>query len=101
MSGAQLKQWAVGAAAVLHHAADEEIPAEWDEALWLQLCDSYGANPACGFTWEQFMLLFRTYHATVEAHEQLNEWYDAFVYEGVCASLEQMGDDEASGGREA
>jgi hypothetical protein len=45
--------------------------AAWDDALWPQLCESYGADSARGFNWDQFLALFRAHQATVEAREHL------------------------------
>lgn len=71
MSKVQLRQWAEGAAKRLQSSANDGVGC-WDEALWAKLCESYAADPSRGFTWEQFLLLFRTRQALVEAQEQLS-----------------------------
>ena len=55
----QMKTWALMLAPKL--GGDQQ----WDDALWPQLCASYGASPSDGFTWEQFSTL---YNAHAEAH---------------------------------
>ena len=45
--------------------------AAWDDALWPQLCESYGADSERGFNWDQLLALFRAHQATVEAREHL------------------------------
>lgn len=72
MSEAQLKVWALGATSVAGQVAKNESALQWDEALWPQLCESYGADPSLGFSWEHFMQLFRTHQAVIEAQEQLD-----------------------------
>ena len=69
MSEGQLRHWAVGAVGL--QANEHEGVERWDEALWPQLCESFGADPSRGFTREQFVLLFRTRQVAVEAQEQL------------------------------
>lgn len=65
----QLKDWATTASASAMTVATAEESAElegWDDALWPQLCESYGADPEHGLTWDQFFGLFRVRQA---AHE--------------------------------
>ncbi len=71
MSAVQLRRWAEGPTGLANVSAANDDVARWDEALWPKLCESYGADPSRGFTWEQFLLLFRTRQALVEAQEQL------------------------------
>ena len=59
MSQDQMKTWALILAPKLGGNQ------QWDDALWPQLCASYGASPSDGFTWEQFSTL---YNAHAEAH---------------------------------
>jgi Ca2+-binding EF-hand superfamily protein len=78
MSAAQVKEWALAAAQTEGPSGgggdgtrQQGAAAAWDDALWPQLCESYGADSARGFNWDQFLALFRTRQATVEAREHL------------------------------
>ena len=76
MSAAQLKEWALAAAQTEGPSGgdgtgQQGAAAAWDDALWPQLCESYGADSVRGFNWDQFLALFRTRQATVEAREHL------------------------------
>eukprot|EP01045_Picozoa_sp_COSAG04_P005484 COSAG04_NODE_255_length_18797_cov_46.325968_10_plen_107_part_00 len=46
----QLKAWVSG--------QDAAAAEEWDDALWPELCESYGADAADGLSWPAFVSLF-------------------------------------------
>ena len=67
MSMEQLKEWATSGTGA------EAAAEEWDDALWPELCESYGADAADGLSCSAFTALFRAQRAATEAAAQLAE----------------------------